>query len=231
MGKKIRKQRRGKGSTTFRAPSHRYRADISYKDLPSGKAKIIDLIHDPGRTAPLAKLMIEDRISYYLPPEGIKVGDIIEIGGGPKIGNVLPLAGIPEGTQIFNIENRPGDGGKLVRSSGASARVVAHEKDKVAVLLPSRRIKKFDSRCKATIGRVAGGGRVVGFGKAGAKYYAMKARGRYWPVTKGVSMNPVDHPFGGSTKPGKPKTVSKHRPPGRRVGSIASKRTGRRKRK
>jgi large subunit ribosomal protein L2 len=102
--------------------------------------------------------------------------------------------------------------------------------DKVKVTLKSGKIKKIDEKCLATIGIPAGGGRKEKpWVKAGKRWYAMKSRGKLFPRTKGVAMNPVDHPFGGKTKPGTPKSVSRNAPPGAKVGAIAPRRMGKRK--
>jgi large subunit ribosomal protein L2 len=148
-----------------------------------------------------------------------------------KTGNILPLISIPQGAPIFNIEGEPGDGGKFVRSAGAYATIVSHERDGTIVKLPSGKHKKFLPDCRATIGLPAGGGRGdKPFVKAGKKYHAVRARARIYPVTSGVAMNPVNHPHGGGGHPhvGRPKTVARGAPPGRKVGSIAAKRTGKR---
>ncbi|ADP77653.1 LSU ribosomal protein L2P [Methanothermus fervidus DSM 2088] len=240
MGKRIIPQRRGRGTPTYRVASHRFKAKIKYKMMNKDKngkleGTVVDIIHDPGRTAPIAEVQFENgERDYILAPEGIKINDTIEVGpeASINIGNILPLKKIPEGTPVFNIENRPGDGGKLVRSSGTHASVVTHEENKVIVELPSGELKAFHPECKATIGVVAGGGRIEKpFVKAGNKYYAMKSKGKKHVKVRGVAMNPVDHPHGGGhhQHPGKPTTVSRHAPPGRKVGLIAARRTGRKK--
>ncbi len=241
MGKNLICQRRGKGSTTFKAPSHRFKADAKLRPFDKiqknsvVRARVVDLVDDPGRTAPLMELKFEDGYRCVVPAcKGIKVGDVVEYGtlASIDIGNALPLANIPEGTFIYNIELKPGDGGKLVRASGTYARVVAREEGKVMVQLPSGIIKAFHPMCRAIIGSVAGAGRTdKPFVKAGKKYHAMKARNKYYPKVRGVAMNPVDHPFGGGSHqhPGKPTTVPRSAPPGRKVGYISARRTGRRK--
>ncbi len=241
MGKRIIVQRRGKGGSVFRAPSHRYKVDLKYRkydDLEKNgvlRGVVLDIIHAPERTAPLIDVKFEngERI-YMLACEGIKVGDEIEVGAKASIkpGNVLPLANIPVGTYIFNIEGLPGDGGKFVRSAGTYALLISHEDGKSVVQLPSGTLKTFDSRCRATIGVVAGGGRkdkpVL---KAGKKSHMLRSKATYWPVVRKVAMNPVDHPHGGnSRRPGKATTVPRNAPPGAKVGHIAAKRTGRKKR-
>ncbi|ENN95840.1 50S ribosomal protein L2P [Methanocaldococcus villosus KIN24-T80] len=243
MGKRLVQQRRGKGGSVYRCPSHKRRGAAKYRkydDLEkNGKVvgKIIDILHDPGRSAPVAEVEFETgEKKIMLVPEGMKVGDIIECGVSADIkpGNVLPLYKIPEGTPIFNIETIPGDGGKLVRAGGCYAHVLTHdhENEKTYVKLPSGKIRVFDSKCRATIGVVAGGGRLEKpLVKAGKAYWKYKATGVKWPRVRGVAMNAVDHPFGGGRHQhtGKPTTVSRRMPPGRKVGHIAARRTGVRK--
>jgi large subunit ribosomal protein L2 len=234
MGKRIIAQRKGRGTGIFRVPSHRYKADVKYEIQEECRGIIEDIIHDPGHTAPLAKIKLENgKETYLIATEGLTVGDTIKFTSEKdfKIGNVLPLGSIPEGFVICNIEVSPGDGGKLVRSSGGYATIISHDKDKTVVKLPSGKFKTLNSACRATIGIVAGAGRTdKPFVKAGTKHIAMRARGRLHPIVRGVAMNPVSHPHGGGSHQhvGKPKTVKRGAPPGRKVGSIASKRTGKR---
>jgi large subunit ribosomal protein L2 len=229
MGKRIIQRARGKGGPRYRAPSHRYAGKVEYNFT---KAKVIDIVHDPGRDAPLARLKVDGEEKFIIAAEGLKVGDIIDTKGEARVGNVLPLHKIPKGATIFGIETRPGSGPKLCCSPGTKAVVVSHDPEKVIIQLPSKEFKALHPNCLATIGVPAGGGRAEKpFIKAGQVYYLMKARNKLWPRTSASKMNPVDHPFGGRTKPGKPKTVSRRAPPGAKVGSIAARRTGRKKRK
>lgn len=240
MGKPLIQQRRGKGSTTFRAPSFRYKGKAAHTkfgkefDASVIHGVIADIIHCPGHTAPLAKVVFEKQEILMIAPEGVRVGYPIFAGKNapPKVGNILPLSQIPEGTLIYNIENTPGDGGKFVRSSGASAKVVSKIKDKVTVLLPSKRKKSFTPTCRACVGIVAGGGRTEKpMLKAGAKFHKMKARNRYYPRVSGLAMNAVAHPYGGtrSSKLGKVTIAPRFAPPGRKVGLIRPKRTGKKR--
>lgn len=226
MGK-IRAQKRGK-SRKYRSPSHRRKGRPTYRE---GEFKVIDIIHETGRPLMVVESEDGERLKM-IAPEGIGVGDKIEIGkGDKKIGNVLPLKEIPEGTPIFNIESRPGEGGKFIKSGGEFG-IISGKGKKCAVELPSKKTKEFNPNCLATIGNVGGGGRTdKPFTKAGAKHKAMRAKGKLHPVTSGVAMNPVDHPFGGRTKPGRQKSVSKNAPPGAKVGSISPKKTGKEKKK
>lgn len=241
MGKPLITQRRGKGSPSFRAPSHRFKADVkyrSYDDIEKKKkirCEIMDLVDDPARTTVLMKLRYEDEKELMLPAfEGAKIELILEEGEKAplEIGNVLPLKKIPEGFPIFNLEKRPGDGGTFARSSGVVCFVVAKEKKKVVVKLPSGRMKRFDERCRAMIGNAAGGGRTVKpMLKAGNKFHKRKARGQIYPLVRGVHMNVYEHPYGGKQHHGAILKKKKGGAPGQHVGSFGAKRTGRKKKK
>jgi len=237
MGKKLIQQRRGRfNSIRFQSPSHRFRGDIKYAHN-TGKTEgtVQDIVHDPGRTAPLADVRLSNNTNILtLAPEGIKVGDTVKFNDDKakiEVGNVLPLNKIPEGTPVYNIELSQGDGGKLVRAAGSNAIVVSHDKAGTIIQLPSGKFKTINSTCRATIGIPAGGGRNdKPFLKAGKKYFSFRARGKQYPIVRGVAMNPVDHPHGGGSHQhvGKPSTVKRGASPGRKVGNIAAKRTGRR---
>jgi large subunit ribosomal protein L2 len=236
MGRRIQGQRRGRGGSTFRAPSHRYKAELSHKkseEQDTVAGTVVDIEHDPARSAPVVAVEFEDGDRrLVLAPEGVTVGDEIQVGVSAEIkpGNTLPLAEIPEGVPVCNVESSPGDGGKFARASGTNAQLITHDRNVAVVKLPSGEVKRLNPQCRATIGVVAGGGRTEKpFVKAGNKHHKMKARGTKWPRVRGVAMNAVDHPFGGGGRqhPGRPKSVSRDAPPGRKVGDIASKRTGR----
>ena len=167
-------------------------------------------------------------------PEGLRVGDELDFSENAKLafGNVMKLRDIPEGVPIFNIEAVPKDGGKFLRSSGASARIISKTKSHIVVQFPSKKQKKFNSECRAMIGVVAGGGRLEKpILKAGNKYYKMKARNKYWPIVSASAMNAVAHPFGNkrTARKSKAKPAPKNAPPGRLVGAIRARRTGRKK--
>jgi len=236
MGKNLIQQKRGKGSPTYRAPSFRYKGKAAYGDYNKCtiKGKIIDIVKCPGHSAPLMAIKYENGEEILLQaPEGIQVGGYLPSGETEvTIGNILPLKSIPEGTAVYNIESAPGDGGKFVRSSGAFAKVSSKMDGKVFLLLPSKKLREFNPDCRATVGVIAGAGRTEKpFLKAGFKYYAMKARNKLYPKVSGVAMNAVSHPFGGSSShsKGKASTVSRDAPPGRKVGKIAARRTGRKR--
>lgn len=231
-------QKRGKGGPRYRAPSFRYKGKVNFgrhekKDM---NATIIDILHSSGHSAPLMDLEYSNGETGLLQaPEGVRVGDNIEIGDSVELksGNVLPLKNIPEGTSIYNIEANPGDGGKFVRASGGFARIITKMEEGIVVELPSSKRRTFLPECRAIIGIIAGSGRPEKpFLKAGTKFFAMRAKNKLWPIVSGTSMNSVNHPFGGKSSHAKgiPTQSSRNSPPGRKVGKIAPKRTGRRKR-
>lgn len=232
MGKNLIQQRRGKGSI-FRARSFASAGDATV--LNKNSYTVLDLIHSSGHSAPLARVKYDDdTFGLVVAAEGVHVGNDYDIGAEAKVafGNVLKLKNIPEGTPIFNIEGKPGDGGKFVRTSGVTAKLVTRGEKAVTVKLPSKRTKLFHPECRATIGIVAGGGRVdKPLLKAGKKFHKMKARNKYYPSVSGSAMNAVAHPFGNkrSLRKSKAKPTSRNAPPGRKVGAIAARRTGRRR--
>jgi large subunit ribosomal protein L2 len=202
--------------------------DVSYRNFSYGK--VVDIVHAPGRRSPLAIVDASGQKSLMLATDGMQVGQ--EIKKEFSAGNVMELSQIQEGTKICNIELNPGDGGRLCRASGAFAMLVTRDGNRCTLLMPSKKKKVVSSRCRATVGIVASSGRIEKpFMKAGTKHHAMMALGRLYPHTAGVSMNAVNHPFGGQTRPGKVKTISRHMPPGKKVGSISPRRTGKSKRK
>ncbi|XP_041618435.1 60S ribosomal protein L8-like, partial [Vulpes lagopus] len=149
-----------------------------------------------------------------------------------NIGNVLPVGTMPEGTIVCCLEEKPGDRGKLARASGNYATVISHnpETKKTRVKLPSGSKKVISSANRAVVGVVAGGGRIdKPILKAGRAYHKYKAKRNCWPRVRGVAMNPVEHPFGGGNHQhiGKPSTIRRDAPAGRKVGLIAARRTGR----
>lgn len=239
MGRRVIARRRGSGSPAYAAPSHRFKYDINFRRFDSKEKRskiageVVDLVKDRIHSAILMKVLFENNEEkYYLAPEGIKIGDRIEegINADLVLGSVLPLSAIPEGSPIYNIEIRPGDGGKLVRGSGGVAYIRAKEDDGVHIKLPSKRIVVINEKCRAQLGLLSMGARTeLPLMKAGTAHHKHKARNHRWPVVRGVAMNPVDHPHGGKQHHvGKPTTVSRRAPPGQKVGHIAARTTGRR---
>lgn len=216
MGKNLIQQARGKGSPRYRAPSFRYKGVSKYAQHGDDLiGKIVDLIHSQGHSAPLAQIEYENGIEILMQaPEGIRVGDKVEMGKNVVIknGNITMLRNIPEGISIYNIESFPGDGGKFVRSSGGFAKIITKREDKIVVEMPSSKRRVFLPDCRATIGVIAGSGRKEKpFLKAGKRYFAMRAKNKLWPQVSGTSMNAVDHPFGGSSSSVKGKSTQASR--------------------
>ncbi len=241
MGKNLTSQKRGKGSSTFRAHSFRYAGKARHHSLTDSEMKsgvsgrIVDLIHSSGHYAPLARVKFDDSEECLMvAPYGVKVGDTVSSGISSEVkdGNTLPLEKIPEGALVYNIEAVPGDGGKFVRTSGGFARVVVKTKSNVTVLLPSKKERVFNPYCRASIGVVAGSGRPEKpLLKAGIASMKKRAHGKMYPIVSGVSMNAVDHPHGSSGgMKGSPTIAPRYAPAGAKVGMIRPRRSGRRKR-
>jgi large subunit ribosomal protein L2 len=234
MGKRIIAQNRGRGGPTYRAPSHKYKSDLRHQGSvrTTVVGQIIDIEHDPARHAPIARVRLENgEKTYMLATEGVGIGDEVAWGPGVAVrnGNTLLLQEIPVGAYVCNIEARPDDGGKFVRSSGVQAQVIGKSEDRVGIKMPSGKHKWFNALCRATVGIVACGGRgEKPFVKAGKKYHKMKSQAQKFPRVKGVCMNVIDHPFGGGGHQhvGRPKTVARGTSPGRKVGHVAARRTG-----
>jgi len=175
----------------------RFLREIDWKrnkfDIP---AKVVSLEYDPNRSADIALLQYEDgEKRYILAPDGLKVGDQVLSGKKAKIqvGHTLPLKKIPVGTPIHNIELRPGKGGQIVRSAGASAQIIAKEKGMATIKLPSGERRLIPLECLATIGQVSNPEwKTIKIGKAGKKRH----RG-IRPAVRGVVMHPAAHPHGG----------------------------------
>ncbi len=232
MGKRIIPRARGKGGPRYRAPGHRYLGRVEYVPVTGISGRVVDIVHDPARSAPVAIVKFEDgKEILHVAPEGLNAGDLIVYDGEAVVGNVLPIAKIPEGTKVFCVETYPRSGPKLCRSSGSFAIVVGRTGNKVKVQFPSGKTIELNAECRATIGIPAGGGRTEKpWVKAGKHVYATMARGKLYPRSKGVAMSPVDHPYGGRSKRPRPsRSVSRTAPPGAKVGSISPRRTGKRK--
>jgi len=231
MGKRIIQRARGHGGPRYRVRKKAYSLKIGYIHK-EGKGKVIKLINSTAHSCPLAKIEFLGKIFYNPAANGMIEGQEIDIGSGEvKDGNILKLKDIPVGKKVYNIEAKPGDGGKFVRTSGNFAIVTKKLKGKVALLLPSKKEILFDENCLATIGVIAGSGRLEKpIIRAGKMYYIKKSRNKLWPRTSAVKMNIVDHPFGsGRGKRIKSKIPKRHAPPGAKVGSLRPRRTGRKK--
>ena len=238
MGKRILQRRRGKAGIQFRAPSKGKIAPVRYPKLDASgglKATVTAILDERGRSAPLAQIRYGDNRYTYLPAAaGMSVGSELSLGSAasPVQGNILPLSYVPEGTRVCNVELRPGDGGRLVRASGTSAVLFSKANGRAMLKLPSGKNILVDEDCRATVGEVAGGGRKEKpFLTAGARHHAMRASGRVYPRMRGIAMAVVYHPFGGGRHqhPGKSTSTSRNAPPGRKVGLIAPRKTGRKR--
>jgi len=245
MGRRIRAQRKGRGSVFKSHNKHRKGPaklrPIDYAERHGYIRGVVrDIIHDPGRGAPLAIVKFRNQYKYkhdkelIVAAEGMFTGQFIFCGRKAplSVGNVLPVGEMPEGTAICNLEEKFGDRGRLAKTSGNYATIVAHNPDtrKTRVRLPSGAKKVIPSANRAMIGIVAGGGRTdKPLLKAGRAYHKYKAKRNCWPVVRGVAMNPVEHPHGGGNHQhiGHPSTVKRGTSAGRKVGLIAARRTGR----
>ncbi len=241
MGHRLIQQARGKGGPRYRSPSHRCISGAKYMDLKvfkkGGVMQVVDFTGDPVRSSPLMELITEDfKNCYLVAPAGISEGDIVEFGDNVAMapGNITIIENVIEGTPIYNLEIVPGDGGKMVRSSGLSAYVMSHDRErkKSLVRLPSKNKVEIDWGCRVTIGTIAGGGRVdKPLMKAGNAHKNKASRNKLYPIVSGNNMNAADHPHGGRTSLGRNDCVKRNAPPGSKVGNLAPRRTGVRKTK
>ncbi|VAI04112.1 unnamed protein product [Triticum turgidum subsp. durum] len=245
MGRVIRAQRKGAGSV-FKSHTHHRKGPARFRSLDFGerngylKGVVTDVIHDPGRGAPLAKVTFRHPFRYkhqkelFVAAEGMYTGQFVYCGRRAtlSVGNVLPLRSVPEGGVICNVEHHVGDRGVFARASGDYAIVISHNPDNGTsrIKLPSGAKKIVPSSCRAMIGQVAGGGRTEKpMLKAGNAYHKYRVKRNSWPKVRGVAMNPVEHPHGGGNHQhiGHASTVRRDAPPGQKVGLIAARRTGR----
>lgn len=241
MGKNLITQKRGRGTMTYTANTHRSSAvgDLQYRhydDLEKKgvlKAVVKEIHHSSIHSAPILELLYENGDKSFLSAtEKIRVNDVIQAGAKApiEIGNIVPLKNVPEGTLISNIESTPGDGGSFCKSAGTVARVVVSTATSITVELPSKKKREFNPECRATIGIIAGSGKQdKPWLKAGKKHHYMRAKGHLYPHTSGVAMNAVNHPFGSGRgrHAGKSMTPPRFAPPGRNVGRLHARSTGR----
>lgn len=245
MGRVIRAQRKGRGSIFRAHTSHRKGAaklrSIDFAERRGYlKGLIKEIVHDPGRGAPLAKVQFKNRYKYknetetFIAVEGLYTGQFIYCGkkADMTVGNVLPLSQLPEGAIVSNVEAKPGDRGQFARSSGNYVTIISHnpEEGKTKIRLPSGHKKSVSSQARGMVGIVAGGGRIdKPILKAGRAYHKYKAKRKCWPIVRGVAMNPVEHPHGGGNHQhiGHSTCISRHATSGQKVGLIAARRTGR----
>lgn len=189
---------KGRITSRHRGGGHkrRYRV-IDFRRTKDGiPAKVAAIEYDPNRNARIALLhYVDGEKRYILAPIGIKVGDMLESGSGAEIrpGNALPLRNIPTGTIIHGVELRPGGGAKMGRAAGTAIQLMSKENDVALVRLPSGEMRQVALDCRATIGQVGNAeAELIKIGKAGRNRWKGKR-----PQSRGVAMNPVDHPLGG----------------------------------
>lgn len=190
----------GRVTSRHRGGGHKrmYRLIDFKRDRIDQPAKVLAIEYDPNRSARIALIEYADKTrSYILAPLDLKIGSEVVSTFNPDVemlpGNCMPIANIPLGTAVHNIELLPGQGGQIVRSAGAAAQIMAKEGDEAHVQLPSSEVRKIKIKCRATIGQI---GNVehesISIGKAGRSRW-LGRRG----MSRGVAMNPVDHPHGG----------------------------------
>ncbi|WP_134704770.1 50S ribosomal protein L2 [Ammoniphilus sp. YIM 78166] len=198
LHKKAGRNNQGKLTVRHQGGGHKrqYRI-IDFKRTKDGiPGKVATIEYDPNRTSNIALINYADgEKRYIIAPQGLKVGDVIESGSEAdiKVGNALPLANIPVGTTIHNIELKPGKGGQMVRSAGASAQLLGRDGEYAIIRLTSGEIRKVRQECRATVGQVGNQDHeLINVGKAGRSRWLGKR-----PTVRGSVMNPVDHPHGG----------------------------------
>ena len=229
MGKRIISQARGKGSFSYRVKRNAYKYKIKYPVELKGEGTVISLINSPAHSAPLARIRCDKGIFYIPAFRGMIEGQKIFFEGKEvKEGNIMKLGDIPIKTPVYNIESKPKDGGVFIKTAGSSAVVNRVMGNEIMILMPSKKERAFHPECRATVGIIAGAGRLEKpIIKAGKKHHMKKAKGKLWPRTSAVKMNIVDHPFGsGRGKRIKSKIAKRNAPPGRRVGHLRPRRTG-----
>merc|ERR1712000_556395 len=214
MGRVIRSQRKGNG-TVFKAVTRTRQGPAKHRSLDYSekhgyvRGVVKDIVHDPGRGAPLAKVVFKHPYKYKLQKELF-----------------IAAEGMYTGQFVY-----AGNRGAFARASGNYATIISHTDDnKTRIKLPSGTKKSVPSTCRAMVGVVAGGGRLdKPLLKAGNSYHKYKVKRNCWPKVRGVAMNPVEHPHGGGNHQhiGHASTVRRSAPPGQKVGLIAARRTGR----
>jgi large subunit ribosomal protein L2 len=228
MGKRLITQRRGRGFGRYRSPRHLRFTDATHPRLREANGMVLDIVHEPGRIAPIAKIQYGQSEHFMIAPDGLMVGQEVTFGarGAVEAGNTMPVGNLPEGTIVYNVESQPGDGGKFARTAGTAATVVSHGA-RTVMLMPSGKFKEVDHKCLATVGLVAGGGhKDKPFAKSGKKFWAYSAKAKAYFKVRGIAMNAVNHPHGGGGHPhvGTQSSVGRNTPPGRKVGRLAPQR-------
>jgi large subunit ribosomal protein L2 len=232
MGKRIIQQARGKGSSTYRVNKTVFRYRLKYPKNVEGEGKVIRFIDSGAHTCPVAKVLWGNEVFYIPAFKNMIEGQKIFFGNvEAKEGNILKLKYAPVKTKVYLVESRPGDGGKYIRSGGTFATVSRVSENEVALLMPSKKEKRFNPDVRAIVGVIAGAGRKEKpILKAGKMFHIKKTKSKLWPRTSALKVNSIDHPFGsGRGKNPKSKIAKRNAPPGAKVGLIRPRRTGKRK--
>ncbi|HRZ85729.1 MAG TPA: 50S ribosomal protein L2 [Candidatus Paceibacterota bacterium] len=236
MGKTIIQQARGHGSLTYRVRRKAFLHRIKYPTTSEtqGEGVVLKLIHSGGHSAPIAKIKTGNIFFYNLASSKMYEGQKIKIGvkNNFEMGDIVTLENLPTKTYVYNIESNPNDGGKFIKTAGSSGFITKKEGDKIWIMMPSKKEKVFNSKCRASIGIIAGSGRnekpIV---KAGRMWFIKKTKNKLWPRTSAVKFNAIDHPFGSGrgknlTHGRLGKIPRRNSPPGAKVGSLRARRTG-----
>jgi len=232
MGKRIIQQARGKGSHTYKVKKKAFRYRLKYPRALEGEGIVLKLLNSPAHSSPLAKIKHSKGFFYVPAFDKMVEGQKISFENSKiEKGNILKLKDIPIKTKIYNIESRPNDGGMFIKTAGNSATINRIAEGKIFIRFPSKKEKHFHPNCRAIIGVIAGAGRMdKPLLKAGKQYHIKKAKSKLWPRTSALKMNAIDHPFGsGRGKNPKSKIAKRNAPPGRKVGLIRPRRTGKKK--
>jgi len=188
----------GRKTARHRGGAHKrkYRVIDFRRNKDGVPAKVATIEYDPNRNARIALLHYRDgEKRYIIAPQGLKVGDMLQSGREAeiRIGNALPMRYIPVGTVVHNVELKPGAGAKMGRGAGTSIQLIAKEGDYATIRLPSSEMRRVPIDCRATVGSVGNAeASLISIGKAGRNRWKGVR-----PQTRGVAMNPVDHPLGG----------------------------------
>ena len=232
MAKRIIQQRRGRATSTYRVNKKAFNHKLQIPAHLSGEGTVVKLLNSRAHTCPIAKIN-SNKGAFYVPAFKLMIeGQKVSFENGQiENGNILKLKDIPVKTKVHCVESNPNDGGKYIKSGGNYATVSRIVGDFVYLLMPSKKEKKFNNNCRAIIGIVAGAGRVdKPVVKAGKKHHIKKTKSKLWPRTSAVKMNAIDHPFGsGRAKNPKSKIAKRNSPPGKKVGLLRPRRTGKRK--
>jgi large subunit ribosomal protein L2 len=232
MGKRIIQQARGNGTSTYRVSKKAFKFQIKMPKNLIGEGKVVKIVNSRAHTCPLAKVLYEEG-TFYIPAfKGMVENQNISFEGKEiSEGSIRKLIELPIKSKIYNIESKPNDGGKFIKSGGNYATITKIVGEKIFILMPSKKEKTFHKNCRAVVGVIAGSGRIdKPILKAGKKHHIKKTKSKLWPRTSAVKVNAIDHPFGsGRGKNPKSKIAKRNSAPGQKVGLLRPRRTGKKK--